>query len=103
MGGLLIDTLAHNFLKDWGNKDKGYVYYDWMSRDFFDYLSNQNTEQSYWLAIGSAQYIYRKGAFEYKAKQCYNLAVEAIADYDKYPYTARGKWRKIYGTAFPAA
>jgi hypothetical protein len=103
MGGLLIDTLAHNFLKDWDNKDKGYVYYDWMSRDFFDYLANQNTQQSYWLAIGSSQQIPRKGSFEYKAKQCYNLAVEAIADYEKYTYTARGKWRKIYGTAFPAA
>ena len=100
MGGLLIDTLAHNFLKDWGNKDKGYVYYDWMSRDFFNSLANQNPQQSYWLAIGSNQQIERKGPFEYKAKQCYNLAVEAIADYDKYPYTARGKWRKIYGTAF---
>jgi len=103
MGGLLIDTLAHNFLKDWGNKDKGYLYYDWMSRDFFNYLSNQNTEQSYWLAIGSGQYIYRKGLFEYKAKQCYNLAVEAIEKYEKYPFTARGKWRDIYGTAFPAS
>jgi len=101
MGGLLIDTLAHNFLKDWKYKDNSYIYYDWMSRDFFDYLAGQNPEQSYWLAIGSNQQIPRKGSFEYKAKQCYNLAAEAIKDYERYPYTARKSWRKIYGTAFP--
>lgn len=102
IGGLLIDTLAHNFLKDWSNKDKSYIYYDWMSRDFFNYLANQNPEQSYWLAVGSNQQILRKGSFENKAKQCYNLAVEAIGDYEKYPSVARGEWKKIYGSAFPA-
>jgi len=101
MGGLLIDTLAHNFLKDWSEKDKSYIYYDWMSRDFFKYLANQNPDQSYWLAIGSNQKIDRKGSFEYKAKQCYNLALEAIGDYEKYPSVARDEWRKIYGSAFP--
>lgn len=102
MGGLLIDTLAHSFLKDWEYKDKGYVYFDWMSRDFLKFLSEQNQEQSYWLAVGSRQRIDRKGLFEYKAKQCYNFAVEAIKAYEKYPYTARKTWRTIYGTSFPS-
>lgn len=101
MGGLLIDTLAYNFLTQWEHRGKSATYYDWMSRDFFKYLADQNTQQEYWYALGSNQKVYRKGNFEYKAKQCYNLALEAI-EKEKYPYTAKSKWREIYGSKFPA-
>lgn len=33
--GLLIDTLAYNFIQDWEYREKSFLYYDWMSRDFF--------------------------------------------------------------------
>ena len=102
ISGLLIDTLAYNFMKNWGNKDKSYLYYDFMSRDFFEYLKNQDAEKSYWLAPGSNQRVYRIGNFEYKAKQCYNLSLEAIEKEKDYPYTAKSKWREIYGTKFPS-
>lgn len=102
MGGLLIDTLANSFIKTWEHKDKSYVYYDWMSRDFFDYLANQDKDKQYWLAPGSAQYVYRKGNFEYKARQACNIAKEAISYYSNdYFITSRSKWREIYGTFFP--
>jgi hypothetical protein len=40
MGGLLADTLAYNFLKTTDKYDnKSYLYYDFLSRDFFEYLS----------------------------------------------------------------
>jgi len=102
IGGLLIDTLAYNFLYDWEHRGKSATYHDWMSRDFFKYLSERNTEQAFWYALGSGQKVYRKGLFEYKAKQCYNLALEAISKQDKYPYSAKSKWREIYGTKFPS-
>ena len=36
MGGLLIDTLAYNFLESTDEyDDRSYYYYDWMCRDFF--------------------------------------------------------------------
>ena len=103
MGGLLIDTLAYNFMKNWGNKDKSYLYYDFMSRDFFKFLSEQNEAQNYWLSPGAGQYVWRKGKFEYKAKRCYNISLEAIkSEGDGYHYTAKSKWREIYGTKFPS-
>lgn len=103
MGGLLIDTLAYNFLSQWEYRDKSYVYYDWMSRDFFEYLKNQDTDKTYWLAPGSRQYVWRQGPFEYKALQCYNLALQAITyETDSMPYSANQKWREIYGTKFPS-
>lgn len=102
MVGLLIDTLAFRFLYDWKYKNELYLYYDWMSRDFFKYLSEQNPDQLYWYAIGSNQHIFRIGNFEYKAKRCYNISLEAIAKQGEgYEWSSRQKWREIYGTAFP--
>ncbi len=101
IGGLLIDTMAHNFMSSYEFKDKSYLYYDYITRDFMKYLSEQNTEQQYWLSPGARQYVWRKGKFEYKAKLCYNIAIEAISKEKDYPYTAKSKWREIYGTKFP--
>ena len=102
MGGLLIVTLAYNFMKSWEHRTESYLYYDWMSRDFFKYLSEQNKSQSYWLAVGSNQQVNRKGSFENKALQCYNLSLTAI-NYEKdYEWSAKQKWREIYGTKFPS-
>lgn len=103
IGGLLIDTLAYNFLKDYTYRDRSYLYYDFMSRDFFTYLNNQPGSQEYWLALGSSQKVNKKGNFQYKAVQCYNIALGAIqSETDKYEYTAKSKWREIYGTKFPS-
>lgn len=101
IGGLLLDTFCYNFLKEWEYREKSFVYYDWMTRGFFEYLKNQDTNKQYWLAPGSHQYVWRKGIFEYKALQCYNLAVQAIQyEQDKLPYTANSLWKKIYGNKF---
>ena len=103
IGGLLIDTLAYNFLRDWKYNDKSYAYYDWMSRDFFEFLKNQNEDQEYWLSPGARQRVWRKGKFEYKAKRCYNISLEAIkSEGNTHHYTAKSKWREIYGIKFPS-
>lgn len=103
MGGLLIDTLAYNFLTNYENKDKSYTYYDWMTRDFLKFLKDQNEQQSYWYAVGSNQVVWRKGKFEYKALVSYNISLEAV-DYEQKEqhWSANQKWRDIYGTNFPS-
>jgi hypothetical protein len=103
MGGLLIDTLAYNFMMNWSFSDKSYLYYDYMTRDFFKFLSELNKEQNYWYSIGSNQLIYRKGLFEAKAKKAHNLSLEAIESYNKEQFfTAKSKWKEIYGNKFPS-
>ncbi|MCD8445679.1 SMODS domain-containing nucleotidyltransferase [Tenacibaculum finnmarkense] len=102
MGGLLIDTLAHRFLTQWEHRDKSYTYYDWMTRDFFKFLKDQDESQNYWLSPGANQYVWRKGKFEYKALRCYNISLEALAHESKNEdYSANKKWREIYGAKFP--
>lgn len=104
IGGLLIDTLAYQFIENYEYRDKSYLYYDFMCRDFFKWMSEQSSDQTFWRAPGSGQYVYGKGLFQYKAKQCYNIAREAIADETATPkreWSAKYEWRRIFGTAFP--
>ncbi|WP_236686900.1 hypothetical protein [Ornithinibacillus contaminans] len=103
MSGILIDTLAYKFLKDWEYKDKSLVYFDWLSRDFFKYLKDIDSDKLYWLAPGSNRYVWKDRSFQYKAKQAYNTSLEAINSEDKgNSYSAKQKWREIYGTKFPS-
>lgn len=101
ISGILIDILAYNFIGSWEYKDKSYVYYDWMTRDFMKYVSEVPSSQYKWQAMGSGRYITCFGSFQGKAKEAYNKALEAIAKETDYPSTANNKWREIYGSKFP--
>lgn len=102
IGGLLVDTLAYQFIDSWQYKDKSFLYYDFLCRDFFKWMSEQSSTQEYWKAPGSGQSVYGKGLFQYKAKRCYNISVEAIQhETDKKDWSAKQKWREIFGTSFP--
>ncbi len=71
------------------------------TRDFFAYLKDQDPNKQYWLAVGSNQYVYRKGSFEYKALRCYNISIEALEyESNNNNWSANQKWREIYGTKF---
>jgi Second Messenger Oligonucleotide or Dinucleotide Synthetase domain len=104
IGGLLVDTLAYQFIEDYIHRDKSYLYYDFMCRDCFKWMADQDEKQVFWRAPGSGQYVYGKGLFQYKATRCYNISVEAIAHETAFPkqeWSAKQKWRDIFGTAFP--
>ena len=102
IGGLLVDTLAYQFIDGWQYKDKSFLYYDFLCRDFFKWMSEQSSDQEYWKAPGSGQYVYGKGLFQYKAKRCYNISLDAIQyATDNKDWSAKQKWREIFGTAFP--
>lgn len=101
MGGLLIDTLAYNFLNSSTYyDDKSYLYYDWLSRDFFKYLS-ELPEQTEYAALGSRQRVKVKKKFQRKAKKAYELCLEAI-EAEKQA-NVNDKWKKVYGRPFPGA
>lgn len=73
-----------------------------MSRDFFKYLEELDENQDYWLAPGSQRYVWKSGEFHAKAKTAYNNAVSAISyESSNCSYSAKQKWREIYGTKFP--
>lgn len=99
MGGLLIDTLVYRFFSttsEYG--DKGSLWFDFMVRDFFEFLMNE-LDKDYYLALGSNQRVNVKKRFQPKAKKAYNRCLEAIANEGK--ASANKKWREVFGTAVP--
>lgn len=103
MSGMLIDTLAYQFMATWVFKDKSYLYYDYLTRDFFTYLGQLDRNQTHWLAPGSGAYVYRGGAFELMARPTAALAVAAIENLQAEQFwAAKQKYRQIYGSAFPS-
>jgi hypothetical protein len=79
-GGLLIDTLVYNhFSENNDYADKGYSDYFTILQNLFNYLKNQDKNQSYWLAVGSNQQVSNSGngAFINKAQKALNEIAKA--------------------------
>lgn len=101
MGGLLIDTLAYNFLTATNEyDDKSYLYYDYLSRDFFKYLADE-PEKTEYAAPGSHQRVRVKKRFQGKAKKAYDLCLKAISAEGQ--NNVNDKWKAVYGRPFPAS
>lgn len=100
MGGLLIDTLAYNYFKATEEYDsKGLRFYDHLSLDFFNYLSNL-PEQGEYAAPGSRQRVRIRAPFQPNAKVAYELCLAAIESDNE--SKSCDLWRTVYGRAFPA-
>lgn len=101
MSGLLIDTLAYNFLKSTTEYDeRSFLYYDELSRDFFQYLSELPKQDRYY-APGSNQHVKVKKAFQRKARKAHRLCLTAIEA--EGTNGVNEKWKKVFGRPFPAS
>ena len=101
MGGLLIDTLAYNFLNSTSDyDDKSFLYYDFLSRDFSNTCLNCLNKITS-LRPESGQRVKVKKNFQPKAKRAHKLCLEAIKAEKQQNVNA--KWKKVYGRPFPAA
>lgn len=99
MSGLLMDTLAYNFLNtNTGYRTAGLSLFDIVARDFFAFLKDQS-KQEYYVAFGNNQRVYVKHPFRAKARNAWKQADDAIAEEDE---TKRNDiWRNIFGNVFP--
>jgi hypothetical protein len=101
VGGLLIDTLAYNFMKSTDYyDDKSYLHFDYLSRDFFKFLADE-PDKDHYKAPGSNQNVKVKMKFQKQASDAYEKSVEAIKLDGK--DSANKKWRNVYGSNFPVA
>lgn len=100
MGGLVIDTLVHNFLRD-NNEYQSYTYknYGELVSDFFQYLYNLPKQDRYH-ALGSGQHVRLKKHFQRKAKKAFRLASAACEAEGQKNYSS--KWKKVFGRPFPS-
>lgn len=103
MNGLLIDTLAYNFLASTTYyDDKSYSYYDSLNKDFFDFLSKE-ANKDFYLALGSRQRVKVKKKFQSKAQIARDLCLDAITaqDNNESENEICKKWRDVFGKNFP--
>lgn len=99
MNGLVIDTLAHNFLLTTTDFDKStFSTCGQMMRDFLEYLSNQPKQERYH-ALGSGQHVKVHKRFEGKAKKGLELADKALEAGEE--AKANNRWRKVFGNGYP--
>jgi hypothetical protein len=103
MSGMLIDTLAYQFIEAYEHRDESYTYYDYFFRDFFAFMAQQSATQTVWRAPGSGSNVRRTGVFEHKARSAELRAKEAIAhDQSDQAWSRAQKWREVFGTSYPA-
>lgn len=101
MGGLLLDTLAYNFLRSTSDFDTTrFRSCGRMMRDFLQYLADQPAQDRY-AALGSGQHVKVHKKFQRKAKKGLEFAVKAVDAGDG--AQANAHWRKLLGRGFPAA
>ncbi len=99
IGGLVIDTLVHNFFDQTDEYDSASTdSFDLMSRDFFAFLKDE-PQKDHYLALGSHQRVYVKAMFQAKAKKAYDRCVNAIENEGK--TAAVTKWREVFGISVP--
>ncbi|MDR1008087.1 MAG: hypothetical protein LBL65_05945 [Campylobacteraceae bacterium] len=99
IGGLLIDTLVYNHFVDQNYyTDKTYYDYFDMLKYLFCYFKERNKNQSYWVAVGSNQFVYNKdnGSFIGKADKAYKKFCDCDTDEKKYD-----AFIYVFGSLFP--
>ena len=92
-----LEIIATNFIDQWFHRGKSKSYYDWMTRDFFEYLINKSNGYIY--APGTYEMISVGSAWKSCAESALDRAVKAC-DYEAkdYPSLALVEWQKIFGT-----
>lgn len=101
MGGLLMDTLAYNFLqKNTDHHAATTATFDLMVRDFFKFLSEEDDHDHY-QALGSKQDVKVKRRFQSKATTAHELCLKAIDAEGKSSVNA--KWKRVFGMPVPSS
>lgn len=102
MSGMLIDTIAYQWIPSWEHREKSFLYHDYLVRDFMKHLSEIDSTQMYWRAPGSGSFVWKKGDFQTAAREAYEASLKAIShEINQLPYTAANKWREIFGSKYP--
>lgn len=101
MGGLLIDTLAYNYLRTTDEFDEtSFGGCANMITGFLEYLSNEQDHDRYH-ALGSGQHVKVHKKFQKKASKGLKIAQDALAAGET--ASANNYWRALFGRAFPVA
>lgn len=95
-----LELLATEFLRNWKYKLQSFYYYDWMIRDFFEFLVQRANGRVY--APGTYEEMNIGNAWLGKAKSALKSAHSACNyEYSDYVKLAGYEWRDIFGRVIP--
>lgn len=94
-----IELVAIDFLENWDNRGKGYLYYDFMVRDFLHYLYNR--ANGYVSAPGTGEVMALGSAWQSKTSTAYYRAEKACSLENEDSAAAGDEWQKVFGTDIP--
>lgn len=96
----LIELTAVDFLEKWGYSGKSSLYYDWMTRDYFEYLLNVQGRLVF--APGTFEPLYLGHSWVSKVEMALLRARKACNfEGDGLSVSAGEEWQKIFGTDIP--
>lgn len=95
-----IELLAIDFMKTWGSRGRPKEWYDYMCRDFFQYIYGR--QNSYVYAPGTGESLYLGSAWASRADTAFGRAKKAC-EYEAANYAglAGDEWQKIFGSDIP--
>ncbi len=95
-----IELLAIDFLDQWQHRDQSYFYYDWMCRDFFEWVITKANTHVY--APGTYEALWLGDAWKSRAETALLRARKACDfERDSKEGDAGEEWQKIFGTNIP--
>jgi hypothetical protein len=94
-----LEVLTCLFLKQWPYRNQSLFYYDWLVRDFFEFL--QPYANGWTLVPGTNEKIYLGNAWSSKCESAYKRAAKA-EEYEHVDNEAAAvaEWKKIFGEQF---
>lgn len=97
----VIELLVVYFLRQYGNADKDFYWYDWIIRDFLLYLSSLSNGT---LTLPGTNDIINLGSdWKDKTDKAIEIAIRACDyEYNDWSILAGEEWQKIFGTRVPA-
>jgi hypothetical protein len=95
-----IEILCCAFLRQWQHNAHGIFYYDWMVRDYFEFM--QKYVDGTFIIPGTSETLSLGDSWIYKAQRAHKIALAACEyERDDKGSDARGEWSKIFGSRFP--
>jgi hypothetical protein len=95
-----LELLAIDFLNQWPHRDQSFFYYDWMCRDFFEWVITRANSQL--LAPGTYEALWLGDAWKSRAETALIRARKACDfEKDSKEGDAGDEWQKIFGTDIP--
>lgn len=95
-----LELVAIDYLEQCQWRNNGLFYYDWIMRDFFEYLQRQ--ENGYVIVPGTYEVINLGNAWKSRCDTASNRAIKACTyEHEDEVILAGIEWQKIFGTAIP--